>query len=166
MATTVKLNHFATGVRLMPEPMGSELVSIRCAAKVAGGIVSGDVIKLGEIPANAVVVDYVLDNDDLDANGVPTLAADLGVLNAAGTAISADAADGGKWRTAATVLQAAAVTRASAASAAEQTALLRMQPKPADRIVALVATANAATAHAGDGEIGLTLVYRSAYLGN
>lgn len=166
MATTVKENFFALGVRPMPEPMGSEVVAVRCVAKVTGGIVSGDVIKIAKIPAGCVPVDYILDNTDLDANGVPTLAADLGVLVAAGNAISADAADGGKWRTAATVLQAAAVTRLSAASVAEQQAFLKVVPAAAERVVALVATANAATAHAGDGEIGLTLFYRASYAGN
>lgn len=161
MATVVTQNFFFTGERAMPEPAGSELVAVRCTAQLTGGIVAADVIPIAKIPVGAVVVDYILDNPDLDTNGAPTVAFNLGVLNAAG-AISALPADGGVWRTGATAFQAAAVTRASAASAAEQMALLRMAPAATERTVAILATANAATAHVGTAEVGLTLVYRAA----
>jgi hypothetical protein len=39
----------------------------------------GDVILLGPIPSNAVITSIKLFNDDLDSNGSPTLAADVGL---------------------------------------------------------------------------------------
>jgi hypothetical protein len=41
----------------------------------------GDIIDVGIIPANATVVDVVLDSDSLDSNGSPTLAYDVGVMS-------------------------------------------------------------------------------------
>ena len=135
-----------------------ELITVKASVTIpAAGLTTADTVEFVEIPAGCVVVDYVLVNDDLDANGTPTLAADLGVL--ASGAISSAAADGGKWRSAATVLQAPAVTRASAASVAEQTALLRMSPATSDRVIGLKPTTGAATA--AGGVIDLHLTFRA-----
>lgn len=39
----------------------------------------GDIIMLGPIPSNAKILSIKLFNDDLDSNGAPTLAADVGL---------------------------------------------------------------------------------------
>lgn len=39
----------------------------------------GDIILFGPLPSNAIVTSIKLFNDDLDSNGTPTLAADVGV---------------------------------------------------------------------------------------
>ncbi|MDO6385584.1 hypothetical protein [Uliginosibacterium sp. 31-12] len=130
---------------------------VRAEIALAAAVASGDVLAFLPLPAGYVVTDWALDNDDCDTG--TTLAADLGLLTAAGTAISSAAADGGKWKSATTALQAAAVTRNSAGSAAEQTALARMASASSDRMIALVATA-AGTGGVG-AKIGLTVWLKS-----
>ena len=40
----------------------------------------GDIIDMGLIPALSKVVDVIVETDDLDSNGTPTLAFDVGVI--------------------------------------------------------------------------------------
>lgn len=77
----------------------------------------GDVILLGLIPSNAVITSIKIFNDDLDSNGTPALAADVGlyysgrgnkvagVAKSLGTVVDADC-----FASAITSLQAAVVT--------------------------------------------------------
>ena len=86
-------------------------------ALVAGDIDNADDnIFLGPIPSNAVILDVLVLNDDLDSNGTPTLAANVGLAysgiggtqkkdgNTSGTAVDADC-----FGTAVTTLQGANV---------------------------------------------------------
>lgn len=154
---TVK-SDFAKGLRQLPQPSGSETVSARMQITLAAAIGAADILQFGELPDGCVVEGWVVDNDDLDTGA--TLALDLGILDAAGTAVSAAAADGGKWLAASTVAQAAAVTRASAGTVAVQTAMLRMAPAVTKRMLGAVATA--AGAGGVGNKIGLTVSYRAA----
>lgn len=120
--------------------------NVRAEITLAAAVASGDVLAFLPLPAGYIVTDWALDNDDCDTG--TTLAVDLGCLNAAGDAVSSAAADGGKWLTASTALQAAAYTANSAGSAAIKTALARMTASSTDRMIALVATA------AGAGGVG------------
>lgn len=75
---------------------------------------AGDVMLFGPIPSDAVILDVLVLNDDLDSDGTPTLAVDVGLYysgiggsqyldgNTSGTAISATC-----FATAVTTLQAA-----------------------------------------------------------
>lgn len=86
---------------------------------VASGEVgdANDLILLGPIPSNAVILDVLVANDDLDAHACPTLAVDVGLAysgiggtqklngNTSGTAVDVDC-----FASAATTLQAANVT--------------------------------------------------------
>lgn len=47
-----------------------------------GNLVANDVVLLTRIPSNARVKSIVLKNDDLDSNGTPTLAANIGLYAA------------------------------------------------------------------------------------
>jgi hypothetical protein len=40
-----------------------------------------DIIDIGTLPANHVVSDMIIDTDDLDSNGTPLMAIDVGVLS-------------------------------------------------------------------------------------
>lgn len=148
---------FANGKRAFPQPTGSESVSVRAQHTLTAAIAANDVLVFGELPDGCVVDDWIVDCDDCDTGA--TLTADLGILNAAGSAISTAAADGGKWLTASTGLRAAAVIQASAGSVAEQQALLRMNPANALRKVAMVFPA-AGTGGVG-AKVGLTVKYRA-----
>jgi len=139
---------YATGQQQVPTcACGGELVHIRSEITLAAAIASGDILDFGPlIPAGYIPTSFVLENDDCDTG--TTLAGDLGVLNAAGTGISTDAADGTAWLAASTALQAPAATHLSAQAAAKQIAFYRITSSTADRTVAFVATA------AGTGGVG------------
>ena len=151
------------GIRPMPDPMGSEEVQVRCPAIVNGTGAIGDVIPMAKIPAGCIVIDWQVDNDDIDT-GAATIAADLGVIVAG--AVSATAANGGKWLTASTALGAPATTIGHHQATAVINALARMSPDVAERSVGFVLTAVGAGAAAANAVIGLTLTYRAAYAGN
>src|SRR2546422_305542 len=109
MAFAVTRNFFGAGlqgagIRPMPEPMGSEIVCLRCAAVINGTGAVNDTIPLAKLPAGCIPIDWELDSDDLDT-GTNTLAVDLGVIVAG--VVSAVAANGGKWLAASTGLTAA-----------------------------------------------------------
>lgn len=150
---------FAAGQLQVPtNASGNVECHVRAEITLAAAVASGDVLAFLPLPAGYVVTDWALDNDDCDTG--TTLAVDLGCLTAAGTAVSSAAADGGKWLTASTALQAAAYTAASAGSAAVKTALARMTPASTDRMIALVATA--AGAGGVGAKIGLSVTLKSA----
>jgi len=156
-------NSFISGAKPMPEANGSELVSIRCTAIVNGTGAIADVVSLAKLPAGAVVVDWELDSDDLDT-GTNLLAVDLGVIVAG--AVSAAAANGGKWLTASTGLTAApSFLERRAQTATVVAALARMSPDVADRVIGLVLTAAGNAAAAANAVIGLKLTYRASYGG-
>lgn len=146
----------AAGIRPAPESDDVCLVSVRAEFSLSAALAAADVVQLAELPAGFVVTDFILDCDDLDAGA--TVTADLGVLDAAG-AVSAAAADGGKWLTADTSLRAASVTRMSAQSVAVQQAILRMSKSDSPRKIGLNIVAGPTTA--SSGKIGLTLTYRA-----
>jgi len=164
MPFAVTQNSHAVGRKPMPTVAGSYLVPVRCTAIINGTGAVNDVVPLAKIPAGAVVVDWMLDNDDLDTGGAPSLAFDLGVIVAG--AVSAAAANGGKWLTASTAGQAAAATFRHAGTAAVVTALARMSPDVAERSVGLVLTAVGNGAATANSVVGLTLIYRASYQGN
>lgn len=151
---------YAKGVRPMPIAKGSEVVSVRMVLVLAAALAAADVIEFGFLPEDHVPVDYFIDNDDLDTNVGPTLAADFGLLTAAGTAVSAAAADGGaKWLAASTTLQGAALTRPAGV------AHTRVTPSSTGRRkVGMVITTGPATGVAA-GNIGVTFLYRAANQG-
>ena len=67
-----------------------------------GDIDNDDVLMMVQIPSNAKVLSIKLFNDDLDSNGSPTLAANVGLYYENGTALDEDC-----YATAITTLQAA-----------------------------------------------------------
>jgi hypothetical protein len=152
-----KTDH-AAGTKIMPTPTtADDTMSVRMEYSLGGAVIAnGDVIYFGDLPENCVVVDWAIDNDDLDAGA--TLSGDLGILNAAKTAVDTAAANGGAWLSNSTSLQAAAFTRMSAQTVAIQTAIARMTASQTPRPVGFVAEAAGNTT---TGLIGLTLTYRA-----
>lgn len=149
---------FINGQEPMPTPVGSEVVSVRMEYDLAAALAASDVLEFGLLPAGCVPVDWDIDTDQLDTNGTPTLAADIGILDSAGTAISTAAADGGgKWASALAVGHAAALTRAATIYHKRVTS-----DDVNDRTVAAVISTGPATG-AASGKIALTLSYRAAY---
>lgn len=158
-------NDYLTGRAQPRTPAGSEDTSVRYALSLATSEEATNQIgEIGILPAGCVPVAAAFDADDIDSNGTPTTAIDIGLSNAAvtnniqakgGTAISTAAADGGAaWATGLTTGQAGGQTIITSK------ALSRVTPVAWDRYILLKFTTGSATAVAG--VVGLTLSYRPA----
>lgn len=110
---------------------------------LASDIVLNDVIDIGLLPANHTVVDMILIPDDLDTNGAPTLALDVGVMSGTpGDTISARTC-GNEFFAASTAAQSGTPTRMSKKDG------FLVKPTAADRSIGVKFQASAATAAAG-----------------
>lgn len=151
------------GIRAMPDPMGSEVVSLRVSAVINGTGAINDVIPMCKLPAQCVPIDWEIDNDDLDT-GTGTLTLDLGVIVAG--AVSAAAANGGKWLTASGFGAAPAFTERRAQTAAVATAFARITADVAERSVGFVVIAAGNAGAAANAILGMKFTYRASYAGN
>ena len=109
----------------------------------------GDIIDFGLIPAFSTVTDLLIDSDDLDSNGSPTLAYDVGVL----TGTPGDTTGrtcGTEFFAATTASQAAGVTRLAKGTG------FRIAPVGYDRSIGIKITTAAAT-QATSGLLALAL---------
>lgn len=150
---------YAKGIRQMPISQGSEIISIRIEHNLSAAPAVGDILELGLLPEDHMMVDVIMDADDLDTNGVPTITLDAGVLNAAKTDLDVSAdSGGGKWITASTVAQAGGLVRPTTKE------VTRVVPKSDSRRSVGVRVAAAAATFAA-GKIGLTMLYRAASYG-
>ena len=117
---------YAQGKLPTPISQGSDLVALpfECAVPATGdGTAVNDIIEMGNLPAGHVVVDVLYSATDLDTGGAPAHAVSFGVLNAAKSDLSTDAADGGAaWATGLTIGQAGTLTRQSTAAIHQVTA--------------------------------------------
>lgn len=157
---TTFTNDYADGRKPMPTPAGMETVTVFLTTSVTAAAASADIIKFGKLPAGMELVDWSIYNDDLDTNATETIAADFGLLTSAGTAVSSATADGGKWLTASTILQDAAITHLTGQTIALNIAqLIDSSSSDSDRTVGMVLTASPATGAAGD--VTVKLSYRN-----
>lgn len=73
---------WATGRKPMPSPIGSEVINVLLSADVtAAQTADGDIIAMGYLPEDCVLVDAVYAASDLDTNGSPAHAMSFGVIN-------------------------------------------------------------------------------------
>lgn len=108
-----------------------------------------DILDIGIIPGTSQVVDVIIDSDDLDSNGTPTLAFDVGVLTGTpGTTGSRTC--GNEFFAASTVAQAGGVVRTTKKEA------FRVARADKDTSVGVKITAAAAT-QATSGKIGVSV---------
>lgn len=126
---------------------------------------ASDIILLDKLPANAVIVGLYLMSDDLDSNGTPTLAANVGLYESDG----ATAADADCFASAITTLQSATTSWQDILAEAGTAAVANIgdplwdvagdsQGDFEEYYVALTLSAAAATAAAG------TLAYKIEYV--
>jgi hypothetical protein len=163
MPFAVTLNLHAVGRKPMPDPNGSEVVSLRVTAIINGTGAAADVIPMAKLSPGNLPIDWEIDNDDLDT-GTASLTMDLGVIVAG--AVSAAAANGGKWLTASTFGQAPAFTERRAQTAAVATAFARMTADVAERSIGFVVIAAGNAAAAANAVLGMKLTYRASYHSN
>lgn len=147
-------NDYIAGRKPMPIPAGAEVVSTRFTLAVPTGDLALNTIgQIGILPAGCVPVGIDVDWTDLDS-GAAAMVLQAGILDAAGTAFSTAAADGGAaWGS----------TTASNAAAQQQILsqpMMTVTKSDADRKVGLKVTTAPTTAVAGT--IGLTLWYKAA----
>ena len=143
-----------TGVNPQPAPISNEVITLReRVAVTAAQLIAGNVVEVAFLPANCVPVGFKVRSDDLDSNAAPTITFDVGIINAAETAVSALAADGGaKWIVASTLSQAGGLLLDTAVSATWKV-IGDVLPSSANRIFGLGIVAGAATGAAGVFEV-------------
>lgn len=149
-------NDYLVGRKPVVTPSASEDVTVRGSINLlTGDLTLNNTGGVMILPAGCVPVRLVVDSDDLDSGGAPAVVFAVGALNAAGNDLSSAAVDGGAaWGTGLTVAQTGgAVTPVS-------TALMRVLPASADRVVGLKVTTAPATPVAG--QVGITMTYRAA----
>lgn len=117
-----------------------------CAVPVT--LALNDIVALCHLPADHEPVDFLVQSDDLDSNGTPTISFDVGVLNADMTDLVANT----KFITASVIARTGGVARA------DTTQGLQLAASNANRIIGLKVTAAAATKVAG--VVKGTLLYR------
>lgn len=150
-------NGYLTGRLPVPTASASgDVISTRFAIDlVAADLDANDIGAVGILPAGHLPVVVLFDSDDLDTNGTPTIAASLGILNAAEDDLSTATADGGAvWGSSITTCQ------AGGQSQVLSKAISRVTASDSDRKIGLKFTAASATKAAGT--VGITLVYRPA----
>ena len=148
MATLTANAAKATQPSITPDGAG-ELYSVRGSVDLAAALALNDIIELVKLPPDCVPVDFIIDTDDLDSNGIPALAMSVGFT--AGTVA--------EMRAAGAVGQSAGLVRA------DSVLPMRIAPSASgDRVVGLKVTTAPATG-ATTGTIGMTLFYRAARFG-
>lgn len=144
-------NKIAKGTIPMPSVVDSSLVSARLHFPITTALNTGDIVELGSIPANARIVDMVLDCSALGANAVVS----AGVLNSGKSDLDTTASGGAAWFSGQDVSAETAVR----ASAATLRALTKVASSDQNRPIGIKAGAGCAV-----GEIALTVFYRQALL--
>jgi hypothetical protein len=147
-------NDFTTGRANPVTPAGAELASMRFTLAMAtADLALNSIGQIGILPAGCIPVQLLVDGTDMDS-GAAAMVLNVGILDAAGTALSTAAADGG-----------AAWGSTTAVNTAFQQQILS-QPmatvtrSDVDRKIGIkVATAPTV---AVAGTLGVTLIYRSA----
>lgn len=157
----LSFSKYTRGALRTSVPDSGEVVAVRYKFALTTAILgaANDIVDLGVLPANCRVVDAVLDADDMDSNGTPTLAFDVGIMTGRpGDALDTDGVTartcGNEFFAASTVGQAGGSARMSAKGG------FRVAPVGYDRSIGLKIQAAAATPVAG--EIGLTVFMQSA----
>lgn len=148
---------YAKGRLPVPYPMAAGVaVSHRFAmALTAPMLALAQITEIAKIPADCRVVDIVLDSDDLDTDGAPLLAFDVGIL-------SGDFGDvdlGGARTMGAEFFAASQLGRAGGVAFPSLASAYRTANSDKERGVGIKITAAAATAAAGT--LGITLTYVS-----
>lgn len=159
---------YRNGVRPVPVAQGAELVSVR-AEYTTTASAAGDIFSMIPIPEDHILVDVILDADDLDSNGAPTITLSVAYLNATEADIDVTAnvnGDGAAFIVASTIGQAGGEARVSTKSI--RRALQRASGDGANgtaklRNLGVKVVAGSATFQAG--KLGLTAIFRSAHYG-
>jgi len=151
----LKTKH-ALGVYPMPSADDSDVLAIRMEYSIAAVLGLNDVIYMGDLPANHLPVDFILDSDDVSAGADVVMG--VGIINTTDNGLSTATADGGAgWLTGSTIGQAGGIARPTVAAMSRVT-----NSETARRVGVHISTAATTTT---SGKVGLTLLYRAASYG-
>jgi hypothetical protein len=151
---TLILSKYAKGTEPLSYPStAGEAVAIRFSHQLTGAPVVGDILELGCIPSNCRVAEIILDVDDLDSNGAPTVLFDVGIMSAAFGLEDNARTCGAEFFSGSNLAQAGGVARPTLKTA------YRTTQSSIDRGIGVKFTTVAATFQAG--VIGLTVFLTS-----
>ena len=150
-------NDYITGRNPVPTPAGAEILATRFTLAMAtGDLALNSIGQIGVLPAGCVPVDVRVDGTDMDS-GAGAGVYQVGILDAAGTAMSSAAADGGgAWGDTSTAV-ATAFDKPLTRTLNNMANVVQSQ---SDRKLGLKVTTAPSTAVAGT--IGVTLFYKAA----
>ncbi|WP_331373763.1 hypothetical protein [Sinorhizobium chiapasense] len=75
-------SNYAKGIIALAYPsIAGAATAVRFAHQLSAAPSAGDILELAMIPAGTRVVEMILDSDDLDTNGTPTLTMDVGLMS-------------------------------------------------------------------------------------
>lgn len=151
----------ALGKVVVPAPQdGADTSSYRAEFSATTALAANDVIEMGPLPAGCTVVQVILDSDDLDSNGSPTITLDVGLLTGDygalldGAGAKRDLINTGSPE----IFAASNVAQAGGVATPVLKTAYRIAEAGVDQSVGIKVHAGAATAAAG--KIGLTVIYR------
>jgi len=147
-------NDYTTGRANPVSPAGAELVAVRYTLAMAtGDLALNSIGQIGILPAGCVPVQVLVDGADMDSS-TAAMVLNVGLLDAAETALSTAAADGGAvWGS----------TTATTAAFQQQILsqpMMTVTKSDANRKIGIKVATAPTTAVAGT--LGLTLIYRAA----
>jgi 1,6-anhydro-N-acetylmuramate kinase len=147
-------NDFITGRQSAPYPAGPEVVAQRFTlALTTGDLALNTIGQIGVLPAGCVPVGLLVDGTDMDSS-TAAMILQLGILDAAGTAFSTAAADGGAaWGST------TAVNTAFQQQVLSQP-MMTVTASNSERKIGVKVTTAPTTAVAGT--LGVTLLYKAA----
>lgn len=140
---------------IVPDCAG-DIVRNRYELDLAGTVLkgvtlqAGDIIDMGPLPANYTVMGMTIDTDDLDSNGTPALAFDVGIMSGRVGDTASARTCGAEFFSGSTIAQTGGVERTSLKTA------FRVVPTGADRSIGLKVTAAAAT-QATSGKLAINV---------
>ena len=142
---------YALGLVALAYPsIAGAATAIRYEHQLAAAPAAGDILELALIPNGTRVVDVILDSDDLDTNGAPTLTMDVGLMSGDFGEENGARTCGAEFFAASTLGQAGGVARPTLKTA------FRTTKSNKDRAIGVKFPAAAATFAAG--VIGLTVI--------
>jgi hypothetical protein len=152
----------------MPISQGAEVVGVRAEITPAAAG-AGDIFSMLEIPVDHILVDVILDSDDLDSNGAPTITLSVGYLLSDESDLDVTAnvnGDGAAFIVASTIAQAGGMARPTTKSlwrAKARTSGDQVNGAASCRYLGIKVVGASATFQAG--KVGLTALYRPAHQG-
>jgi hypothetical protein len=142
----------AKGVTPVPVPKDAGgIVAKRYKHTLSANPTAGDILEMAPLPSNLRVIDMVLDSDDLDTNGSPTIAMDVGIMSGNWGVNDNTRTCGAEFFSGSNVGQAGTVARPTLKTA------FRTTQTENDRSIGIKFTTASATF--ASGEIGLTVTY-------